>query len=382
MSINSKNKWRKRLGNIGLLAFSILFAVLLMEMAVRIFYPQKLSFNVSQWDEYVGFTNIPNIEGYSEHPDYKMFVKINSHGLRDREFEYEKPANTIRIGMFGDSFTFGEGVQNNETYSKVLEQLFQGNPEIKQSGINIEVLNFGVGKSGTSQQLALYEKEGVKYDLDIVMVGFLAVNDFSDNWSGVFYLQNDTLVHNATAYSSIRKIQGILNHVPFYKWFSTHSHLVNIIKKSATIYDDRMRGQKTINLSGDSKLLDISAIDHKQIELTTRLFERFYSEVKKNGSSFFVVNFPFKYHKVILNPEEENPSYLAMCDTLQENIKAEGIELLDLLPVYIKVPTAPYYFEHDGHMTAKGHQLLARSIYDYKLPEILILISELKTKKQ
>lgn len=382
MNTNSKNKWRKLLTNIALLVFSMVFAVLLMEVVVRIFYPQKLSFNVSQWDEYVGFSNIPNIEGYSQHPDYEMFVKINSHGLRDREFDFKKPANTIRIGMFGDSFTFGEGVQNDETYSKVLERLLRENPEIKQSGVSVEVLNFGVGKSGTSHQLALYEKEGKKYDLDMVMVGFLSVNDFSDNWNGVFYLENDSLIHNATAYSNIRKIQGVLNHVPFYKWASTHSHLVNIIKKSATIYDDRMRGQKTIDLSVENKELDIAVIEHKQIGLTLRLFEQFKKEATANGSSFFVANFPFKFHKSILDPEEEDPSHLAMCDTLKENLRAKGFELLDLLPILIKLPTAPYYFEHDGHMTPLGHELLAKSIYEYKLPDIMLMISEIKTKNQ
>lgn len=382
MKTSSKKKWRKLLGNIGLLIFSIVFALVLLEIVVRIFYPQKLSFNVSQWDKYVGFTNIPNIEGYSEHPDYEMFVKINSKGLRDREFTYEKPANTIRIGMFGDSFTFGEGVQNDETYSKVLEQMLWDNPEIKQSGVNIEVLNFGVGKSGTSHQLALYRKEGKKYDLDMVMVGFLSVNDFSDNWNGVYYLENGELVHNPTAYSSIRKIQRVLNHIPFYKWASTHSHLVNMIKTSATIYDDRKRGQETIEHSVENTNLDNSAIYQKQVELTVRLFEEFRAEVEADGSDFFVSSFPFKYHKVIIRQEEENPPYIAQCDTLLKVIRSREIEVFDLLPIYIEKPTEPYYFEHDGHMTPKGHQLLAKSIYEYKLADILRLISEYKTNKQ
>ena len=44
-------------------------------MIVRIFYPQKLRFNVSQWDNYVGFVNIPNIEGYTKTEEFNIFVK-------------------------------------------------------------------------------------------------------------------------------------------------------------------------------------------------------------------------------------------------------------------------------------------------------------------
>ena len=118
MKIKTKKKIKRNIVNILLLISSLIFSIIFCEIIIRIFFPQNLLFNVSQWDQYVGFTNIPNIEGFFKKEDFKMRIKINSHGLRDREYEYQKRPDTLRIGVFGDSFTFGEGVQNNETYSK------------------------------------------------------------------------------------------------------------------------------------------------------------------------------------------------------------------------------------------------------------------------
>ncbi len=256
MKIKVNQGPKNRLINVLLLLFSIVISLVLGEISVRIFSPQELRFNISQWDKYVGFNNIPNIEGYTERPEFKMFVKINSHGLRDREYPYQKPPNTVRIGVFGDSYTFGEGVQNDETYAKRLENMFRTNSDLKRLGINVEVLNFGIGKTGTSHQLALYQKEGKKYNLDIVILGFLSRNDFDDNWSGVFYLRNDELIHNPAAYSTVRRMQKIVYYIPFYKWASTHSHLVNLFRKIATIYDDRRRIQAAQVLTANSHTTD------------------------------------------------------------------------------------------------------------------------------
>jgi hypothetical protein len=68
----------------------------LAEGFLRRFYPQKLSLNVSRWDPYVGFSNIPGAEGFSETSDYVMRVTINSRGLRDREIPYSKPRDVFR----------------------------------------------------------------------------------------------------------------------------------------------------------------------------------------------------------------------------------------------------------------------------------------------
>jgi hypothetical protein len=52
-------------------------------------------------------------------------------------------------------------------------------------------------------------------------------------------------------------------------------------------------------------------------------------------------------------------------------LKDKKIHVLDLVPVFSRLDDSLYYFEHEGHMTELGHQVVARNIYRAILPYIL-----------
>lgn len=56
--------------------------------------------------------------------EFKTTVSVNSLKLRDIEIK-PKEANEYRILCLGDSFTFGLGVNDNETYPRILEQILR-----------------------------------------------------------------------------------------------------------------------------------------------------------------------------------------------------------------------------------------------------------------
>jgi hypothetical protein len=72
--------------------------------------------------------------------------------------------------ILGDSFTFGDEVSDDETYAFYLQQMLP----------QAEVINMGVHGYGHDQMLILLREEGIKYEPDIVIVGFLAL-DMSRN---------------------------------------------------------------------------------------------------------------------------------------------------------------------------------------------------------
>lgn len=128
-----------------------------------------------EFDPYLGWGNKPLAEGSFATPDSKTFVRINSKGLRDREYEYAKPAGVYRIIVLGDSFAWGYGVGQGKNFADLLEE---------QLGASVEVINAGVSGYGTDQELLFLEREGMKYQPDLVIVAF-ATNDFTlDNKSG------------------------------------------------------------------------------------------------------------------------------------------------------------------------------------------------------
>jgi len=71
------------------------------------------------------------------------------------------------MATFGDSFVFGDGVRNNQTWQHFLEQSIE----------NFEVLNFGVSGYGLGQSYLRYLKEGLRFNPDIVFFNYIALGD-------------------------------------------------------------------------------------------------------------------------------------------------------------------------------------------------------------
>lgn len=112
--------------------------------------------------------------GWTYRPDWAWNdgeFTINSAGLRARrEYSPEPPPDTLRIAVFGDSFTAGEEVKDEETWSRHLER------GLTQAGLRSEVLNFGVGAYGMGQAFLRWQRLGASYQPDIVIFGLQPEN--------------------------------------------------------------------------------------------------------------------------------------------------------------------------------------------------------------
>jgi len=96
--------------------------------------------------------------------------KVNSDGLRDREYSVAKPAGIRRILVLGDDVVQGYGVAAEDSLPKRLEATYQAN------GHSVEVLNFGVSGYDTQQEIEFFKTKGIKYRPDIVVVTYV-LND-------------------------------------------------------------------------------------------------------------------------------------------------------------------------------------------------------------
>jgi lysophospholipase L1-like esterase len=114
------------------------------------------------------FTHVPGARAHLMGVD----VRINSHGLRGREIDYAKPPGTRRVLMLGDSLTFGWGVPENEVTSAAVERKL--NDKLKDA--RWEVINSGVGNYNTRLEVHYLEKEGLRYEPDVVVLNYF-IND-------------------------------------------------------------------------------------------------------------------------------------------------------------------------------------------------------------
>lgn len=123
---------------------------------------KEIYYTFDTYDPLKGWLSKPNLR------DMKVFknkvLNTNSKGIRGKtEYSYSKDQDKIRILVIGDSYTFGEEVSDNETYSHYLQEMIP----------NSEVINLGIHGYGHDQMLIFLKEEGIKYRPDIIILGFI-----------------------------------------------------------------------------------------------------------------------------------------------------------------------------------------------------------------
>ncbi|MGB7846170.1 MAG: SGNH/GDSL hydrolase family protein [Candidatus Acidiferrum sp.] len=109
----------------------------------------------------------------------REFIRINSHGFRDQERTYDKPANSVRIAVLGNSWTEALQVPLDKTFCSVLERKLT--ERSCYSSERVEVLNFGVAGYSTAQELLTVQQEIWKYHPDVILVAFYPARDVANN---------------------------------------------------------------------------------------------------------------------------------------------------------------------------------------------------------
>ena len=155
----------------------------------------------------------PNSEFTHSSPDGSWEFVVNAQGFRDAEnYTYTKPENSIRILVLGDSHTQGFEVQQEHTYSNVVERF------LVSQGVNVQVMNTGISGFSTAEELVFLEQEGYLYDPDFVVLGFFG-NDFDDNIkSGLFSLKNNQLIQEGFSHLPGVEILELHNSFGLLRW--------------------------------------------------------------------------------------------------------------------------------------------------------------------
>ena len=121
-------------------------------------------------DDQLGWLPKKNIEGtHAKPPIFESTFHTNSLGIRDKEYPFEKPLGVTRLVAIGDSFTWGYGVNDQDVYTEVLENLLP----------KTEVINLGVTGYGIPQEFWYLKRLGVQFNPDIVLLAFF-LNDFGN----------------------------------------------------------------------------------------------------------------------------------------------------------------------------------------------------------
>ncbi len=398
-----KQKLTVLLSRMALILFGILFALIILEIAFRILYPDpspKLVNQGLQFDEVYGLAFTPNVEGWNSslRGEYSTYIKINSKGLRSNAYPYEKADNTFRILVLGDSFTAALQVRAEETFSKRLEAHLQAHYQVHYPQLNIEVINAGVIGYGTDNQLAYFIHEGYKYQPDLVLLAFFSGNDITDNvWYSLYELNNGDLISVGPTRreneggivqrwgqeeSSIKQIR---------QYLYTHSRLYSVSIELLTLAAvQRIPGLVDMLVAAGLVEITRPVVNHGNIyafrylpdyawDKTEALILALKQEVEAHNSQLVVAILPDEtdvdekrraeiltaYADLTIKEVADGPS---PTQTLGQRLQAQDILHVQLLPAlqgYHQQSGEQLYYRYDGHWTPAGHAITEQVIYDY-----------------
>jgi len=280
------------------------------------------------------FVYADNPRGYFD-PDDAVVNRINVHGLRGDDFVAEKPEGAFRILGLGDSFTFGAGVRNDDTFVSQLERALNagdGSPRF-------EVINCGVASYNTSDEVIYLENRWAAFEPDLVLLTFV-INDAYDD--AVFGPLHRGYVEEVTRLVQTRQVWGS--------------------RLAAWVLDRWLRAQegrrtREIYLSQFS---DDPMIEGHNWSDCRQGFERARDLGHRDGFRFAIVIFP-ELHA--LDGDYPFESLHAMARAEAERL---GIPVLDLLDAFRGSPAADLWVHPtDHHPNEVGHAIAAEAIREF-----------------
>ena len=143
-----------------------------LELLVRILSPQATIYPRYQYSERLSQSLFPSTTMVAELPGAWRFVYTTSeYGFRAPTMAVSNRYDRPNIVVLGDSYSFGNGVDDGEEYPAVLAGLLAD---------QADVVNLGVPGYGLTQQIRLFYEFGQAYDPAIVLLQFTD-NDPDDN---------------------------------------------------------------------------------------------------------------------------------------------------------------------------------------------------------
>jgi hypothetical protein len=318
-------------------------------------------FRRGQFDPYLGWNN--GLDSY-EH-EGTLYV-TNKDRIRVNPYE----SDTVRISTYGDSFTFGDEVENNETFSFFLSQLTESN-----------VINYGVSAYGTDQALRRLEKNlgnGKRTDFVILefiqdsikrnMNMYLPFKYGFEDWTR--YMFKPMLYHGADGYkwieSPLKKADGTSDILSAYEasksydWFYKHPHpdisfpyafsafktLLFLSKKKYQGSSDWGWGNEASEEKMEELIKFYFAFSKEYDFVPVLIYIPLGFEIK----DYILNDEKYRFNKFLENTAEDYKNTNMIVIDLAKELKSMRMEVL-MEQFYVK--------SYDGHPSVYGNKIIA-----------------------
>jgi|GEM_PF-1381349 len=327
------------------------------ELAIRIWHPPISKPRMQQLHRpsyYIDWELVPSASGVGALGDAYF---INADSYRGEQRPLKKPPGITRIITIGDSFTYGMGVNVEDTYPKQLETI------LNQHGDRCEVLNFGVIGYNMWQYNELLTRKALSYKPDIIILA-LYQNDLKQS-RPPYETNPDYRPHNPFAQPAGAKQQGVLSHFALwnllknlnarieykYRYLRGHDYLKNIPERKQQ-FGTAQSGEN------DYKILT-GTFDREKTHAFSKALRQFVATARENGAKVLLAYIP---DSIQLN----DPKLQVVNRQIAKWSRAIGVPFVDLTPVLEQEPRIEslYLFPFDAHNSPKGLKLIAQTLAD------------------
>jgi hypothetical protein len=294
----------------GLFSFILVFS--LFEAYIRYIYDEP---------DGLGFLKV-NSKWHQRH------VVTNTYFVRDRDFKTEKEEGTARIGVIGDSISFGGGIERVEDrFSNLLEK------KLNENGQKVEVFNLGKLGYDTQGQIEDYEKfKHLNFDIIV--------------WQ---YFLNDIQPQNQSTGTPI--ISANSNKAKILEFLSDKSFFFDyVFWRFSARYANTFEQLKNADLA---QYRNPDVFENHKSQIT-----EFIKQLKNEDKKVVVLIFPFVHLLGESYPAEVHKQIKGV-------FSANGVETIDLLD-FLKSedPLTLVAGRFDPHPNEKVHELAAQKLFE------------------
>ena len=364
---------RKRVFALVALLLASVISILVIELAIRAFWPHRVRTPFALEDPRFLYRNEPGVVGYQTAPgEFGYGFTVNSLGFRGPEVAVEPPPGALRILCVGDSFTWGSGVEDDETYPAQLARILsEGLPEQ-----TVEVVNAGVMSWGVSQYYRWILEEGFDLDPDVIVIAM-----FHDDWTQallglVMEGPDGSLQTEDRVFDELRTQRELLGSIPGFRWMMTNSQLLNWVRDSLRTQVTWPPGTHAFTKVGEGppgsrEVAERERKERERKQQAFRLAEKMLQELASESSArkipVVLAWIPHRrtIHALLEGQEAPYADNDAAKLAFEKVLTPQGVRLVDPREEIVAelettgMDVYELYFRRDGHFYPRGYEILA-----------------------
>ncbi|OMH25696.1 SGNH/GDSL hydrolase family protein [Motiliproteus sp. MSK22-1] len=325
-----------------------------------------------QYHSQFGWVLSKNWQGEHQHHDFKVNYKTNADGYRHIQTP-DKSKISSTVALIGDSFTFGIGVNDPETFTS----------KLNQADSSREYINLGIPGYSTDQQYLLLKYRHSRLKADHYILMFYLGNDFLDNALSyplqaeqakpyfVLNSNNQLEPHNYPVPKAAKPAEEktkSLSSIAYGNELPTRGVMQQLISSSVIL--PRIFGSPGLTDEQQEEAFNVlNSRLQQQKDLLKALFKNLKKDAVSKGYKFTVALLPGQSY--VASPHSYAATFQEFVrKTVAEQAAVNNMDIIDMASRMSELKSAKalkglLFHPNEGHLTTYGHQVVADSIQTY-----------------